>query len=465
MPGAGTKAPPFQPWREALKQVLLNMTTYDTIPYPSYSYPQSAPGTLSAIARIFGMQPTHVTKARVLEIGCASGGNLLPLAARYPAATFLGVDLSEKQIEQAKQQASALDLENITFEAKSILEFDIKEEKFDYIIAHGVYSWVPANVQERILEICGENLSNNGVAFVSYNTLPGWNAVKTIRDMMLYHTRNFDEPAQKVLEARRILNFVIEGLEAASGPHKQILEREVNTLKETDDNYLLHDHLEVINDPCYFHEFMEKAGKHGLIYLGDAGLPSMFLGNYTERVSNTLRQIDDTIRQEQYLDFIDNRRFRETLLVKEGCSLNRRLTPAILDGLRFIPCYDLSQPIETGSEGTVENLDLVALQGGRKANMIGKIACVAYVALLRAAPLPQSLDEIAASAADISDIDKKVIRKEFGVLALKLIFNGVLSVTTDNVPYHIKTPSEKRLFRERRTLVLFPDRNRHSSRL
>jgi len=420
------------------------MTTYDAIPYPSYSYPHSAPGTLSAIARIFGMKPPDITTARVLEIGCASGGNLLPLAARYPKAIFLGVDLSEKQIEQARERANALGVTNITFAAESILEFDTGKQSFDYIIAHGIYSWVPVSVQERILEICGNNLSENGVAFVSYNTLPGWNTVKTIRDMMLYHGQNFVEPARKVLEARRMLNFVTEGLGSATGTYKQILAQEIDTLKKADDNYLLHDHLEAINEPCYFHEFMGKAGEHGLTYLGDASLPSMFLGNYAEQVNHKLREINDTVRQEQYLDFITNRRFRETLLVKAGHALNRNLTPEILDDLRFLPRYGLRQPIEAGSEGTVEKLDLVSPQDqNQTANITGKIACACYVALLQAAPLPQSLDEIAAAAAGVlPDSDEKNIREGFAGLALEMIFKGILSVTTD-ISACVKTPAER----------------------
>nr|VFJ91059.1 MAG: regulatory domain of a methyltransferase-containing protein [Candidatus Kentron sp. LFY] len=420
------------------------MTTYDTVPYPSHCYPQSAPGTLNAIARIFGMKPADITTARVLEIGCASGGNLLPLAARYPRATFLGVDPSGNQIHEARRHAEALGIENITFEAESIVDFDIATQRFDYIIVHRVYSWVPADVQDRILSICGNHLSENGVAFVSYNTLPGWNAVKTIRDMMRYHGQNFTTPSQQVLEARRMLNFVSEGLGTATGPYKQILDQEINALKDADDNYLLHDHLEAINDPCYFHEFMAKAGKHGLTYLGDAHLPSMFLGNHTDEVNDTLRQIDDTVRQEQYLDFITNRRFRMTLLVGKGHSLNRNLTPDVLGDLRFIPNYALGKPLDENSGSAVERLDLVMPQDQEQtANMTGKIACGCYLALLKAAPLPRSLDEIAASAAAaLPDIDEKTIREAFGDFLLNLIFKGIVSVTADT-PAHVKPPSER----------------------
>ena len=129
------------------------MTTYDAMPYPSYSYPSSAPASLNAIARLFGMTPAEIQTARVLEIGCESGGNILPLAARYPNSEFVGIDLSKGQIDEAKEKAAALSLENLRFEAKSILDLKLKKAKFDYIIAHGFYSWVPSNVQRRLLEL------------------------------------------------------------------------------------------------------------------------------------------------------------------------------------------------------------------------------------------------------------------------------------------------------------------------
>ena len=436
------------------------MTTYDAMPYPSYSYPSSAPASLNAIARLFGMTPAEIQTARVLEIGCESGGNILPLAARYPNSEFVGIDLSKGQIDEAKEKAAALSLENLRFEAKSILDLKLKKDKFDYIIAHGFYSWVPSKFQSRLLEICGEHLSKNGVAYVSYNTLPGWNGVKTIRDMMLYHGRNFDDPAEKVTEARRMLNFVAENIKAASGPYKQTLEQEISILQKLDDNYLLHDHLEAVNEPCYFHEFMDKAAKAGLAYLGDADLPSMYLGNQAETVAETLKQMDDTVRQEQYMDFIANRRFRMTLLAKEGVGLNRNLTPESVKGLRFIPNYNLKQPLEAGVEKTIETLDLVGLKNpDQTANMTGRVGCVCYLELLKAAPVALPVDGIVEAACKtLEDVPKETVLAEFEGMVLRLIFSGIISITADIPGYTQKIANKPEVFKVARLLGLNMDR-------
>ena len=411
------------------------MTTYDAIPYPSHSYPQSSPAHLNGVAKLFGLSPVDLKTAKILEIGCASGGNIIPLAARFPEAEFIGIDLSKTQTDMAKSKAETLELSNIKFISNSIVEHNFKREKFDYIITHGVYSWVQSNVQQRILKICGENLSKNGVAFISYNTLPGWNAVKTIRDMMLYHGQNFDDPAQKVLEARNMLKFVADNMKAETGPYKETLEAEISMLQNVSDNYLLHDHLEAVNEPCYFHEFAAKATIQGLSYLGDADLPYMFLGNYNEKVSGTLMQMDDAVRQEQYLDFINNRRIRMSLLVKEGAEINRNITPERLEGLRYILNYQLAKPIDMAQLGKVEELDLIGMRNTNlKANIKGRVTCAAVVEMLRALPNRLNMEEtVEATSKVLADVKHETIDQELKGLFFEFLFKGILSITSDDV--------------------------------
>ncbi|WP_417788904.1 methyltransferase regulatory domain-containing protein [Terasakiella pusilla] len=422
------------------------MTTYDSIPYPSYSHPQTSPAHLSAIARVFGLSPVDPKSAKVLEIGCASGGNIIPLAARYPEAQFWGLDLSKAQISVAKQKAEKLALTNIKFVAASIVDHNFKRQKFDYIIAHGVYAWVPGNVQQRLLEVCGENLSKNGLAYISYNTLPGWNALKTIRDMMLYHSQNFSDPAQKVLEARNMLKFVSDNMKVQTGPYKETLDAEIKRLQNLSDSYLLHEYLEAVNEPCYFHEFAAKASDHGLTYLGDADLQSMFLGNHNEKVSSTLMQIEDNVRQEQYMDFISNRRFRMSLLVQNGLGINRVISEERLTGLRFTPNFKLEKPVDISQLGRVEEINLVNMQAAdRKAKVKGRIFCAAVIEMLRAYPLRLSLDEIIeATMITLKDMDKETIRKEVTANIMRSIFNGMCSIIYDDVQ-PVLTPSEKPL--------------------
>ena len=102
-----------------------------------------------------------------------------------------------RQIEQGQRQVSALGLANIELRHYNIADVDASWGKFDYIISHGIYSWVPAPVRERLLAICRENLAPNGIAYVSYNTLPGWHMRGMIRDMMIYHAAGFRGPPRR----------------------------------------------------------------------------------------------------------------------------------------------------------------------------------------------------------------------------------------------------------------------------
>ncbi|MBI3866078.1 MAG: class I SAM-dependent methyltransferase, partial [Planctomycetia bacterium] len=144
------------------------VTPYDEIPYISHPYPHSHPERLAAIARLLGLKPTPVDKCRVLELGCAAGNNLIPAAEALPGSTFLGVDLSERQIAVGCTTVDELELDNIELRHGNIMDVSADDGQFDYIIVHGIFSWVPHDVQDRILSVCKQNLTPNVVAYVSY---------------------------------------------------------------------------------------------------------------------------------------------------------------------------------------------------------------------------------------------------------------------------------------------------------
>ena len=262
----------------------------------------------------------------MLELGGASGGNLLPMALQLPDASFLGVDLSSRQIAEGQAIITQLGLTNIELRHLDITKVDESFGKFDYIIAHGVFSWVPNEVQDRIFEICQRNLAHNGIAFVSYNTYPGWRMRGMLRDAMVYHSNQFADPAHRVQQARALLDFLAQNVPVENNPYGILLKNELEDLRKRGDWYLAHDHLEGVNEPIYFHQFAERAMSHRLQYLADAEFSTMLASNFPPKVAETLRMIaPDLIRMEQYMDFLRNRPFRQTLLVHQGVNLNRNL--------------------------------------------------------------------------------------------------------------------------------------------
>jgi len=183
-------------------------TSYDDFPYQSVPLRQTHPDHLATVASLFGFDAPDASRARVLEIGCASGGNLIPLAASYPQASFVGIDLSAVQIAQGATEIGALGLTNIRLLSMDVMAFGGAEGAFDYIIAHGIYSWVPAAVQDKILAVCATQLADNGIALVSYNVLPGWRMLGIVREAMLYQTRGVADPPARVAQARATLDFL-----------------------------------------------------------------------------------------------------------------------------------------------------------------------------------------------------------------------------------------------------------------
>jgi methyltransferase-like protein len=191
--------------------------------------------------------------------------------------------------------------------------------QFDYVIAHGVYSWVPENVQDAILSAFHRLLAPEGVAYLSYNVYPGWKAKEVMRDAMMLASGASTTPDEKVREARDMVEF-LEEVAPADGVLARVL-AEFRTRDEGfDDSYLLHDELETVNAPCYFYEMVGRAGAHGLAYLAEARPETMFPSNHGPRVAEHLLEKCGGVQVlvEQYLDFVANRMFRESLFVHAG---------------------------------------------------------------------------------------------------------------------------------------------------
>jgi methyltransferase-like protein/cyclopropane fatty-acyl-phospholipid synthase-like methyltransferase len=298
------------------------------VPYESHPFPQSHPSRLFTVATLFGLAPAPVETARVLELGCASGGNLIPMAETLPDARFLGIDHSGRQIADGQQVLQGLGLSNLELRHVSILDVDESYGKFDYIICHGVFSWVPTEVREKILDLCARHLTSNGVAYISYNTYPGWHMRGMIRDMMCYHTAQFAAPADRVRQARALLDFMADSVPQDGMPYAILLRQELESLRRHGDHYLYHEQLEEVNDPLYFHQFVSMASQHGLRYLGESRITTMLPKGVEPGVEKALKLLgNDQIRTEQYLDFLRNRMFRETLLVPEKAVPHWLITP------------------------------------------------------------------------------------------------------------------------------------------
>ncbi|MGD0464179.1 MAG: class I SAM-dependent methyltransferase [Tepidisphaeraceae bacterium] len=289
---------------------------YDAVTYEAWEHFHAHPDRIAVVAAMRGLVPPPVNNCRVLEIACARGGNLLPMAEQMPASRFVGIDLSPRQIENGSALVRELGLTNIELRCQDLMDFPENAGTFDYIIAHGFYSWVPKVVRQKLMEVCRSHLAENGLAYISYNTFPGWRPKGVIRDMMLYNARNAADPAERIKRGREMVQFVADHT-LSTAYYRDMVREFHKSMSGDDDSYLFHDQMELINDAVYFRDFVSEAQAHGLAHLGDANAKD----DYWDRIPAPLRESiskmsADTVERDQYMDFLLNRTFRQSVLCR-----------------------------------------------------------------------------------------------------------------------------------------------------
>lgn len=307
---------------------------YDRIAYPGAAFADTHPDRLATIGHLLGMQPASPAKCRMLELGCGDGMNLLPLAWAFPESTFIGIDRAAAPIERGRRQADALGLRNLTLEQADILEVGAGFGEFDYIVAQGVFSWVPEPVRHAVLRISRENLAPQGIAFISYLALPGSHLRSVFRDMMKFHVRGIRDPEEQVRQARAVVQLVADA--PGGTAHQDFARSLLDELQRAEDGVIYHDLLAENNATYYFVQFIELARRAGLQFLSEAEYEAGFyhVGEEHASVARALRGLEsDVLAHEQYLDFLRCRRFRQTLLVHSEVQLTRPVAAERIDPL------------------------------------------------------------------------------------------------------------------------------------
>lgn len=308
--------------------------SYDRVRYTGLPLDQTHPDRLATVGTILGMPVAAPERCRVLELGAGDGGNLIPMALGLPESSFLGIDLASQAVECGCEIIRALDLKNISLRVLDLMDAGPDLGEFDYIIAHGVYSWVPDAVRERLLHVCCANLAPHGIAYVSYNAYPGFFWREMFRDMLLPVLAGVDDPRERVRQAVEFIEQL--GKASAANPlAKALFNLELLHLRDSEWWYVYHDDLEPANHAAYFHEFVSRAHEHGLEYLGEADFLEMQRTIYPAATLEKLERFThgDAVIQDQYLDFVKGRSFRQTLLCRKEAGRPQEPAPGRLTGM------------------------------------------------------------------------------------------------------------------------------------
>jgi SAM-dependent methyltransferase len=320
------------------------MNAYDQLAYTNRPNAQTHPAHLAVLARLHGLDAPPVERARVLEIGVSEGANLIPMAATLPHAEFVGIDLAATPVERGNQAIAGLGLDNIRLLRMDLLEMAASFGTFDYIIAHGLYGWTPPQVSDKLLAVARAHLSPQGVAFISYNAMPGGHLRRLVRQTMLFAAEPFEEPADRVIAARAMLDLIAAGVPEPD-PIEQAIAYQAKTAMERSDSALFHDYLAPVFEPAYFRDFAAHAARHGLAYVADAGIADNYNLKLFPAALEAVRNAAGAGRifQEQLLDLLRGRRFRRSIVCHAECEPSARWDPA-----RAVGLYAASAAQETG---------------------------------------------------------------------------------------------------------------------
>ena len=321
----------------------MQQTIYKELGYKSYPFPFTTPAYLEAYGTLVGLNTPPAKTARVLELGATYGGNIISQAVHNPEATFVGIELSQDQVEKGNKIISDAKLDNVSLLQGDILNFDESLGSFDYIIAHGFYSWISDEMKDKLLDIISHHLADNGIAYVSYNTYPGWHTMEEVRQLMLFANRGYDELThkEKVLRGKTVGSLV--GAQILN--YDNLKERNskflgaLRSVMQKDDYYVGHDHLEPHNDPCYFYQFNDHLKAHNLTYVCDADLTLSMVRTYDESIADKLEKLapNSQADQEQYLDFMLDTTFRKSIICKERAAKDINYDVANPDKVNTVP--------------------------------------------------------------------------------------------------------------------------------
>lgn len=329
----------FHNWIILAKPIFIQearlMSSYNSIPYESLPVSYTYLPHLAALGKLYGLESVDPEQCRVLEIGCAEGNNIIPMSAYYPDSQFAGIDLAERQIQSGLKMIKRLGLNNIQLEVEDVANLDCKAYKpFDYILLHGVFSWVPLALQDIILQKAKSLLSANGIIYVSYNTYPGWHTQMVLRDALLYYCKDAD-PVTEISRIPEAIDYFQDFFKTADNTFSDYLVKRLQTLEKHPEKYLYHEFLETNNHPLYFSSFIKAANDNGLQYLTDA---LQAFDNTTllgEKRNTFLKKYQNRIEKLQYMDFMINQRFRRSLLCHDHHVIREQFSPEHMTDVAF----------------------------------------------------------------------------------------------------------------------------------
>lgn len=407
---------------------------YQAVPYRGGAWLHAAPYRMAALARLHGVRAAPASRSRVLEIGCGDGGHLLPLAIAQPRAEFVGVDLAPRHVEAARARATRLGLDNVRFETGSFADLDTELGRFDYVVAHGLFSWLPEALQNPLLDVAARHLAPEGVFFISYNTFPGWHLRSAVRELLAFHLRGVSDLHERIERGTALLEFLAAHVDDRA-PLANTL-REVARIAKSEErrSYFAHEYLEEDNHPFFFAEVVERCAARGLVYLANANWSERVVARLPEQTLAGLRAFgDDRVALEQGLDHLTQRMLRQTLFCHATAGPSDTPDASVARELRVAsPLRPKSPSPDLSANVLVEFED----SGGRGISLDDPLTKAALTLLGRAWPATIGFDGLVEGAAKL--LERRAAPATGDEQTLYEVMGSLFRA--DLVELHVETP-------------------------
>lgn len=290
------------------------------------------------------------------DLGCGNGVTVAALAQLFPHASFYGVDFNKDHVANGRSLASGAKLSNVSFiEA----DFTKLEEQalpaFDYVVMHGVYSWIDPETRDRVRMFLAKSVKPGGVVYVSYDCMPGWAALAPLREMMLQHTRGLvTDSATKASAGLDFIKYLRDN-KAGFFEDNPPLKAFVDEIAAQDIRYVAHEFFGAAIKPYYFREVAGEMRSAGLQYAGSAVMNLNFIDlaappEFRALLSKSPTRLD----YESTGDFVRNQRFRKDVFVNGAPSLSDADQNAALAEIPFGTLVDAESFKRVARFGDIE---------------------------------------------------------------------------------------------------------------
>jgi methyltransferase-like protein len=338
---------------------------YEVIPYEGTLVPNTSPSHL-ALCSLWHKGPRPpLNHFRLTELGCGDASNLISLALAYPDSTFIGVDSSRQELALARNDVRNLGRAEIA--------------PCDYLIAHGLYSWVAEDAREAILNCCSQSLTASGLAYISYNAQPGWATRRLVREALMRSPSVRDaQIEQKATEAVQVAISLLEDMPSRDYAAAVLLAKELERVRDSSLCYVYHEYLAEVNEGFWLRDFVEGSRRHGLEYVADAQF-CRWEGNVSGELQAALaRRSLDGIEREETADLLGDRYFRASILCR--ANVKRAPTPQaeVLEEVHLATSLTAEcGPLDL-SDGVIENF---VSNGGPQVTLSASVTKAAVVLL------------------------------------------------------------------------------------